>query len=90
MAFINLFLGPKQELSELNESAEIMAPTAAETTTTTEKSRPNTRKNVEVIEIDTGSDSRINSYAKRVVCINGACEITTCINGKCQKETKNF
>ncbi|KAG5680276.1 hypothetical protein PVAND_009794 [Polypedilum vanderplanki] len=32
----------------------------------------------------------INSYSKRVICINGNCEITTCINGKCQKENKNI
>lgn len=71
-----IFQDPKRELSELNESAE----------ETTPKSSKIPVKDVESV----GSfDGNINYYSRRIVCINGQCEVTVCINGKCKKETKN-
>lgn len=69
------FIGPKVEFSELNESNEEVNPIT----------KPS-KSDVEPIDND---DGNINFYSRRIVCINGQCEITVCVNGKCKKETKN-
>lgn len=71
-----LIKGPKQEYSELNESDE----------ETTPRIKINTPTNSNVEPVNNGN---VQFYSRRIVCINGECEITVCVNGKCKKETKN-
>ncbi|CAG9804049.1 unnamed protein product [Chironomus riparius] len=67
--------GPKEELSELNESNEEIPLSTKEPKGDIEPFDPN--------------NGNINYYSRRIVCINKQCEITVCVNGKCKKETKN-
>lgn len=68
------FIGPKVEFSELNESNE--------------EGNPITKPLKGDVEPIDNNDGNINFYSRRIVCINGQCEITVCVNGKCKKETK--
>ena len=71
----NFFKGPKEEFSELHESDEEIPS--------------NTNVSKSDLEPIYTNNGNINYYSRRIVCINGQCEITVCVNGKCKKETKN-